>query len=160
MQGMRESLLENLVLQNISLRVTQAFDYSQRASMRAVPAIRTTTASRCMRASLRTARWRTCGIWWWTICKWRPPPACLEAYPRTALSVFNAEGALLKSIGRTPGGRLWPGRGIARRPPQPDYRLPGGPGDGNVSADVGMADEDVALEANNLRPAKRPWERS
>src|SRR5208283_2622867 len=30
MQGMRESVLENIVLQNISLRVTQPFDYSHR----------------------------------------------------------------------------------------------------------------------------------
>jgi len=83
----------------------------------------------------------------------------LEAYPRTALSVFNAEGALLKSIGRTPGGDYGPVVELHDVHPSLLTGCLAGPATGTFLRTYGMADEDVALEANNLRPAKKPWER-
>jgi hypothetical protein len=160
MQGMPESLLENLVLQNISLRVTQAFDYSQRrkhAGGASNPhddriSLYARQPSYCTLANLRNLVVENLQV--------EAAAGVLEAYPRTALSVFNAEGALLKSIGRTPGGDHGPVVEMHNVRPGLITACLAGPGTGTFLRTDGMADEDIALEANNLRLAKKPWERS
>jgi polygalacturonase len=159
MQGMRESLLDNLVLQNISLRVTQAFDYSQRRKHAGGPSnphddritLYARQPSYCTLANLRNVVVDNLQV--------EAAAGVLEAYPRTALSVFNAEGALLKSIGRTPGGDYGPVVELHDVHPSLLTGCLAGPATGTFLRTYGMADEDVALEANNLRPAKKPWER-
>jgi hypothetical protein len=74
MQGMRESPLENLVLQNISLRVTQAFDYSRRAkhaggSMNPHDDRITLYARQPSYCTLANVR----NVVVDNLCKWRPP---------------------------------------------------------------------------------------
>jgi len=87
-------------------------------------------------------------------------PGVLEAYPRTALSVFNADGALLKSIGRTPAGDFGPVVELHNVRPSLITGCLAGAGTGTFLRTYGMAEDDVALEANNLRLAKKAIEKS
>lgn len=159
MQGMRESPIENLVLQNISLRITEPFDYSHRAK-HAGGSInphddRITLYARqpsyCTLANLRNVIVDNLHV--------DAAPDVLEAYPRTALSVFNAQGALLKSVGRTPGGDWGPVVDLHGVRPGLITGCLAGAGTGTFLRTVGIAEEDVALEANNLRLAKKAVER-
>ena len=159
MQGMRESVLENLVLHNISLRVTQAFDYSQRAKHAGGDinphddriTLYARQPSYCTLANLRNVVVDNLQV--------EAAPGVLEAYPRTALSVFNAEGALLTSIARTPGGDFGPVVELHDVRPSLITGCLAGPGTGTFLRTYGMAEDDVALEANNLRLAKKAVER-
>ena len=159
MQGMRESVLENLVLHNISLRVTQAFDYSQRAKHAGGDinphddriTLYARQPSYCTLANLRNVVVDNLQV--------EAAPGVLEAYPRTALSVLNAEGALLKSIARTPGGDFGPVVELHDVRPSLITGCLAGPGTGTFLRTYGMAEDDVALEANNLRLAKKAFER-
>lgn len=159
MQGMRRSALENLVLQNIFLRVTQAFDYSHRAKAAGGPSnphdSRITLYARkpsyCTLANLRNLVVDNLQV--------ESTPGIFEAYPRSALSVFNAEGALLKSIARTPAGDFGPVVDLDNVSPALISGCLAGPGTGTFVRTNSMAEDDVALEANYLRFAKRALER-
>jgi polygalacturonase len=159
MQGMRESALENLALHNVFLRVTQPFDYGRRAkhaggSMNPHDDRITVYArqpSYCTLANLRNLVVDNLQV--------EAAPGILETYPRSALSVFNAEGALLKSIARTPAGDFGPVVELHNVRPALMTGCLAGPGTGTFLRTYGMVEEDVALEANNLRLAKRARER-
>jgi len=160
MQGMRESVLENLVLQNISLRVTQPYDYSRRAKHTGGSSnphddritLYARQPSYCTLANVRNLVVDNLQV--------EAAPGILEAYPRTALSVFNADGALLKSIARTPGGDFGPVVELHNVRPSLITGCLAGAGTGTFLRTQGMADDDVALEANNLRLAKKAIEKS
>jgi hypothetical protein len=159
MQGMNESLLENVVLEDISLRVTQPFDYRNRAK-HAGGSInphddRITLYARqpsyCTLANLRNVVVENLQV--------EVAPDISQAFPRTALSVFNAQGALLKSIARTPGGDYGPVVELHNVRPCLITGCLAAPGTGTFLQTSGMREEDVALEANHLRLAKKAWER-
>jgi hypothetical protein len=158
MQGMHKSLLENLTVQNVSLRITQPFDYSARAK-HAGGSInphddRITLYARqpsyCTLANLRNLVVDNLQV--------EARPGVLEAYPRTALSVFNAQGALLKSIARTPGGDYGPVVELHDVRPCLITGCLAAPRTGTFLRTYGMREEDFALEANHLRLAKKPVE--
>ena len=159
MQGMRESTLENLVLHNISLRVTQPFDYSRRAKHSGGNSnphddritLYARQPSYCTLANLRNVVVDNLQV--------EAAPGVLEAYPRTALSVFHAQGALLKSIVRTPGGDYGPVVELHDVRPSLISGCLAGAGTGTFLRTYGMAEEDFALEANNLRLASKASER-
>ncbi|HUZ46926.1 MAG TPA: glycosyl hydrolase family 28 protein [Terriglobia bacterium] len=159
MQGMRRSLLENLVLHNISLQVTQAFDYSHRAKAAGGNSnphdSRITFYARkpsyCTLANLRNLLVDNLQV--------ESAPDIFEAYPRSALSVFNAEGAVLKSIERRPGGDYGPVVDLHNVRPALVTGCLAGRGTGTFLQTNGMAEDDVALEASNLRLAKKAIER-
>jgi polygalacturonase len=159
MQGMRESALENLVLHNISLRVTQAFDYSHRAKHAGGNSnphddritLYARKPSYCTLANLRNLVVENLQV--------EAAPGVLEAYPRSALSVFNAEGALLKSLARTPAGDFGPVVELHDVRPTLITGCLAGRGTGTFLRTYGMAEDDVALEANSLRLAKKALDR-
>jgi hypothetical protein len=159
MQGMRESVLENLLLHNISLRVTQPFDYSGRAKHAGGTinphddriTLYARQPSYCTLANLRNVIVDNLQV--------EAAPGVLEAYPRTALSIFNAQGAQLKSIARTGGGDYGPVMELHDVRPSLITGCVAGPGTGTFLRTYGMAEADFALEANNLRLAKKACER-
>jgi len=86
-------------------------------------------------------------------------PGVLEAYARSALSVFNAQGVVLKSIARTPTGDFGPVVELHDVRPSLITGCLAAPGTGTFLRTYGMAEDDVALEANNLRLAQKALER-
>jgi hypothetical protein len=159
MQGMNESLLENFVLQDISLRITQPFDYSHRAKHAGGTinphddriTLYARQPSYCTLANLRNVVVDNLQV--------EADLGILEAFPRSALSVFNAQGAVLKSIARNPGGEFGPVVELHNVRPCLITGCLAAPGTGTFLRTSGLKEEDVALEANHLRLAKRAWER-
>ncbi|MGD1101074.1 MAG: glycosyl hydrolase family 28 protein [Terriglobia bacterium] len=159
MQGMRESVLENLVLHNISLRVTQPYDYSRRAKHKGGDSnphddritLYARQPSYCTLANLRNVVVDNLQV--------DAAPGVLEAYARSALSVFNAQGVVLKSIARTPTGDFGPVVELHDVRPSLITGCLAAPGTGTFLRTYGMAEDDVALEANNLRLAQKALER-
>jgi hypothetical protein len=160
MQGMRESPIENLVLHNISLRMTQPFDYSHRAKHSGGSSnphddritLYARQPSYCTLANLRNVTVDNLQV--------EAAPEVFAAYPRSALSVFNAQGALLKSVARVPGGDYGPVVELHDAKPSLVTACLAGAGTGTFLKTAGMTEEDVALEANNLRLAKKAVERA
>lgn len=159
MQGMRRSLIDNLVLHNISLQVTQAFDYSHRAKAaggRSNPhdsriTLYARKPSYCTLANLRNLLVDNLQV--------ESTADIFRTYPRSALSVFNAEGAILKTLERRPGGDYGPVVHLDNVRPALVTGCLAGQGTGTFLQTNGMAEEDVALEANSLRLAKKAIDR-
>jgi polygalacturonase len=157
-QGMQESPIENLTLSNVSFRVTKPFDYSQREKHAGGPSNphddRITRYARqpsyCTVANVRNLVVDNLRV--------DAAPGVMEANPRSALSVFHAEGAALRSIVRSPAA------------PAPVMELHevqnalvtgcvATPGTETFLRTYGMAEDDVTLEANRLRNVKQAVER-
>jgi hypothetical protein len=155
MQGMRESHIENLILQNILLRVTRGFDYSQRrkhAGGTSNPKDDRITRyarqpSYCTLAHVRNLTVDNLNV--------QVDQSVLEAFPRSALALLNSEGAMLKSIYRSPcltGGPvldLYETREVSVTA----CRTP--PGTETFLRLHGMRKDDIAVTGNDLRGAKR-----
>jgi hypothetical protein len=160
MQGMLESPLENLVLQNIALRVAQPYDYSRRAKHAGGTinphddriTLYARQPSYCTIANVRNLTVENLHV--------DAGPDVLQACPRSVLSVFNGERAILKSITRTPAGDFGPVVDLHRVRPTLITGCLAGSGTGTFLRTEGMSVEDVALEANHLRGAKKAWEQA
>lgn len=158
-QGMRESAIENLTLHNVSLRVPRPFDYSRRAKHAGGTSNphddRKTRFARqpsyCTLANLRNVVVDNLRV--------DAAPGVLEAFPRTALTLFNAQGALLRSIARSPSGTGGP---VVELHETRQGLLTGcvaGPGTETFLRIYGMDEGEVAIEANSFRNAKQAVER-
>jgi polygalacturonase len=153
-QGMPESLIENLVLHNVSIRVTRAFDYSRREKHAGGPSNprddRITRYARqpsyCTLANVRNLVVDNLRV--------DAVPGVLEAKSRSALSLFHAEGATLRTIARSPAA---PGAVLELH--QVHDALVTGcvatPGTDTFLRAYGMAEDDVTLEANRLRNVRQ-----
>lgn len=158
MQGMRESPIENLVLENISLRVTQAFDYSRRAKHAGGSSnphddritLYARKPSYCTLANLRNVLVDNLQV--------EAASGILETSPRTALSMYNAQGAVLKSLRRTPDGDFGPAVELDNVKPSLVTGCLAGAGTGTFLHTTSVDKDDLVLEANNLRPARNAWE--
>ncbi len=107
-QGMRESAIENLLLRNIVFRATRAFDYSQRqkhAGGASNPKDDRITLYARQPSYCTVANVRNLSVDHLSVVA---EPDVLDAHPRTALSIFNAEGASLRSIHRSASERAGP----------------------------------------------------
>jgi hypothetical protein len=102
MQGMEQSVIENLTLHNISLRVTRPSDYSKRVKHAGGTVNphddRITRFARqpsyCALANARNVVVDNLRV--------DAAPGILEANSRSAVSLFNVQGALLRSVARSP----------------------------------------------------------
>jgi polygalacturonase len=159
-QGMRESAIENLTLQNIVLRVTRGFDYSQRrkhAGGTSNPKDdRITRLARqpsyCTLAHIRNLMVDNLNV--------QVDTSVLESFPRSALALLNSEGAMLRSIYRGPGAKGGPVLEFSDTREASVTACVAPPGTETFLRLHGMRKDDVALTGNNLRGAKRAvqWE--
>jgi hypothetical protein len=155
---MPESFVENLVLHNVSIRVTRAFDYSHRAKHAGGPSNprddRITRYARqpsyCTLANVRNLVVDNLRV--------DAVPGVREANPRSALSLFHAEGAVLRTIARSPAT---PGAVLELHQVQ-DALVTGcvaTPGRETFLRTYGMAEGDVTIEANRLRNVRQVLDR-
>jgi hypothetical protein len=160
MQGMQDSAIENLTLHNILLRVTRPFDYSRRAKHAGGSSNpdddRITRFARlpsyCTLANVRNAVVDNLRI--------EAAPGVLEAFPRSALTVFHAQEALLRSVARSSAA---PGAAVIELHAVRTGLVTGcvaAPGTGTFLRCNDMDRADVLLDANNLRNAKLIVEQS
>ena len=104
LQGMTESPLENVRLENISLRVERGFDYSQRQKRsggKANPRDARLTRYAREESYLTLAHVRGLFI---DGVQLHVDEGTFRVFPRAAVSVHDAESGTLSSIGRTPPG--------------------------------------------------------
>jgi hypothetical protein len=158
MQGMEQSVIENLTLRDIGFRVVRPFDYSGRAKHAGGTANprddRITRFARqpsyCAIANARNVVVDNLRV--------DAVPGVLGSSPRTALSLFNTQGAVLRSVARSPAGA----GPVVEFDGVREALVTGcvaGPGTGTFLRCRDVAESDVAIEANNFRGVKRVVER-
>lgn len=154
-QGMTESPIENLTLSNIVFRVTGPFDYAQRekhAGGTSNPnddriTLYARRPSYCMVANARNVVIDNLHV--------AAEPQQLKMFPKTALSLCNVEGALVRSIQRAPAKEGGP---VIAMQHVHNALVTGcfAPADTEIFLDlVDMKTRDVAIEGNDLRAAAR-----
>ena len=156
MQGMRESPIENLTLQNVIFRVTRPFDYRDRkkhAGGTINPKDDRITCfarqpSYCTLANVRNVLVDNLKV--------QVDAGVLEAFPRSALTMLNAQGAQLRSIYRTPGGGPMMELHEVREAFVTACAAPSGTQ--TFLRLHGMQAEDLAMEGNDLRRARQALE--
>jgi hypothetical protein len=160
MQGMEESAIENLTLQNIHLRITRPFDYSWRAKHAGGSSNpdddRITRFARqpsyCTLANLRNLHVDNLRV--------EAVPGGLETFSRSALSVFHARGALLRSVACSPAAAAAPVMELHDVRTGLVTGCVAAPGTEIFLRCHEMDQSDVLMEANNLRNARHSVEHS
>jgi hypothetical protein len=157
-QGMRESAIENLTLQNIVFRVTKPFDYAAREKHAGGDSNpdddRITCYARqpsyCTLANVRNVVIDNLQV--------HVDPNVLEAFPRSSLTLLKAQTALLRAIHRGPSEKGGPVIELfeAREASVADCIAPSGTE--TFLRLHGMQARDLALAGNDLRRAKRAVE--
>ncbi len=159
LQGMPERALEHITFRDITIRATRAEPYDER--IKRGGGISNMNDERRTKYIRQPSWFAFAHVKDFTVDNLRVivPPEVQDKFPRTALSVFEAENGVITNVARVSGGRVSP-EPVVRLHNTRGVLLTGSrlkPGTGAVVGLSGEKTADISLQANDLHGTLKPW---